>query len=146
VAQSQEERMTDQEQRNLAATVKLYELSGIGDWEGSGTRITDDFFVTEAPGLPFAGVYRGLDGYRALFTTVTGAMDVTGFDIQQMTAGGDWVVVLLDIIARDADGSDLRIPIAEAMRFRGDKCCEIRPYYFDHTLVARAVAAKTAMA
>ena len=33
---------------------------------------TDDFFVTEADPLPFAGVYRGKGALRELFTTVMG--------------------------------------------------------------------------
>jgi len=133
------------EQSNLAAATKLYEVCGAGDWDTAGTLITEDFFVTEAPGLPFEGVYRGLDRYRDLFGKVTTMMDVTGFDLQQMTAGGDWVIVLLDIITRDADGSDLRIALAEAMQFRDGLCCQIKPYYFDPALPARAVAAKAAV-
>lgn len=134
------------EQRNLAAATKLYEVCGVGDWDQVATLITDDFFVTEAPGLPFEGLYQGFERYRDLFRTVGTIMDVTGFDLQQMTAGGDWVVVLLDIVARDGDGSDMRIPLAEGMRFRDGLCCEIRPYYFDPALVHRAVAAKAAVA
>jgi len=134
------------EQSNLAAATKLYEVCGAGDWDTVATLVTGDFFVTEAPGLPFEGVFRGADGFRALFAKVTGVMDVTGFDMQQMTAGGDWVVVLLDIVTRDADGSDLRIPLAEALQFRDGLCCQIKPYYFDQALPARAAAAKAAMA
>lgn len=134
------------EQRNLAAATKLYEVCAIPDWDAVASLITEDFFVTEAAGLPYEGVYRGLDDYRALFTQVTGSMDLVGFDIHQMTAGGDWVVVLLDIVARDTDGSDLRVSLAESMRFRDGLCCEIKPYYFDPAMVNRAVAAKAAMA
>lgn len=138
--------MTDQEQANLAATVRLYEITGRADWEAAAEMLTDDFFVTEAPGLPYEGVFRGRNALRELYIRVMGMMDVTGLDIHQMTVGGDWVVVLLDIVARDTDGGELRLPLAEATRFRDGKVCEIKPYYFDAALPHRAAAAKRAAA
>lgn len=138
--------MTEQERSNLAATVKLYEVTGRADWAAAAEMLTDDFFVTEAPGLPYEGVFRGRAALHDLFVKVMGMMDVTGLDIHQMTAGGDWVVVLLDIVARDENGAELRVSLAEGTRFRGGKVCEIRPYYFDPAVVHRAVAAKRAMA
>ena len=134
--------MTNQEQQNLVATQLLYDATGRGDWDATAAMLTDDFFITEAPGLPFAGVYSGRNALRDLFTKVMGMMEVTGLDLQQMLAGGDWVMVLLDIVAHDTDGSEIRIPIAEGTRFRDGKACEIKPYYFDPALVHRAVAAK----
>lgn len=138
--------MTDQEQANLAATVRLYDMTSRGDWDAAADMLTDDFFVTEAPGLPYAGVFRGKEALRELYTRVMGMMDVTGLDIHQMTVGGDWVVVLLDIVARDAEGGELRLPLAEATRFRDGRACEIRPYYFDASLPHKAVAARRASA
>lgn len=52
------------------------------------------------------------------------------------------MAVLLDMMARDGDGAELRLPLVETMRFRDGKVCEIKPYYFDASLVARAVEAK----
>lgn len=138
--------MATLEETNLAAATKLYEVASAGDWDVIARLITDDFFVTEADSVPFAGVYRGLEGYRQVFATVTGVMDVTGFDLHQMTAGGEWIIVLLDILSRDENGGELRIPLAEAMHFRDGLCCEIKPYYFDPALAHRAVAAKKALA
>ena len=138
--------MGDLEQRNLAAAAKMYEIAGAGDWTTAATLITPDFFVTEATTVPFAGRYEGIEGYRRLFTTLTSVINVTGFDLHQMTAGGDWVVVLLDIVAQDERGAPLPIPLAESLRFRDGLCCEIKPYYFDPALVHRAVAAKKALA
>jgi ketosteroid isomerase-like protein len=134
--------MTDQEQRNLEAARTLYEITGRADWDAAAEQLTDDFVAVEAPGLPYAGVYRGRNALKELYGKVMAMMDVTGLDIHQMAAGGDWVIVLVDIVTRDADGSELRLPLAEAMRFRDGKVCEITPYYFDPALAARAVDAK----
>ena len=138
--------MTDQEQRNLAATVKLYDCTGRADWDAAAEMLTDDLFITEAPGLPYEGIYRGRNALHDLFLKVMASMDVTGLDVQQMAAGDDWVIVLLDIVARDEVGAELRIPLAEGARYRDGKVCEIKPYYFDPALVHRAVAAKRALA
>jgi ketosteroid isomerase-like protein len=139
--------MTSKQERNLNLATTLYEVSGRGDWDAAADMLSDDFFATEAPGLPFAGIYRGKRALEELFGKVMGMMDVTGLDIHQMTAGGDWVIVMIDIVARDSDGSELRLALCEALRFREDGlCCEIKPYYFDATLPAKAVAAKQAMA
>lgn len=134
--------MTEQE-RNLEATKRLYAICAAGDWAAVREMLDADFFVTEAPGLPFEGVYRGKDGLQELYGIVMGMMDLTGMDLVEMTCGGDWVIVLVEMKASDANG-DFRIPLAEGTRLRDGKVCEIKPYYFDHALVHRAVNAKKA--
>lgn len=136
--------MTEQE-RNLEATSRLYAVCAAGDWSAVREMLTDDFFVTEAPGLPYEGVFRGKDGLQHLYGTVMGMMDLAGLELIEMTSGGDWVIVLVEMLAKDADG-DFRIALAEGTRFRDGKVCEIKPYYFDPALVHRAVKAKTAAA
>ena len=78
-----------------------------------------------------------------VYGTVMGMMDSTGMDLIEMTCGGDWVIVLVEIKATDA-GGDFCIALAEGTRFRDGKICEIKPYYFDPALVHRAVNAKKA--
>lgn len=129
------------EEQNLKNTERLYAVCAAGDWDAVRDMLTDDFFVTEAPGLPYEGVFRGRDALRDLYTKVMGMIEVSGLDLIQMTAGGDWVVVLVEMLARDEDG-EFRIPLAEATRFRDGKACEIKPYYFDPALVHRAVRTK----
>ena len=48
----------------------LYAATGAGDWDRAAAMLTDDFFVTEAEGLPMAGVYRGKYALRDLFIKV----------------------------------------------------------------------------
>ncbi len=128
------------EARNIETTRHLYAVCAEGDWDAVSEMLTDDFFVTEAPGLPFAGLYSGKNALRELFTKVMGMMPVEGLDLIEMTAGGDWVIVLVEMKARDADG-EFRIPLAEATRLRDGLVAEIKPYYFDPSLVDRAVRA-----
>ncbi len=132
------------EQRNLAVVQALYAAAGSGDWARAEALLSDDFFIVEADTLPFAGVYRGRGALRELFAQVMGSTGVAGLDVQQFTAGGDRVVVLLDMLL--AGPPQVRVPLAETFRLREGQVCEIRPYYFDPTPICAAVEARRQMA
>ncbi|HEX8446934.1 MAG TPA: nuclear transport factor 2 family protein [Sphingomonas sp.] len=134
-----------QQDHNLNQTRRLYALSAAGDWAAVRDMLDDDFCATEAPGLPYAGTFRGKDGLRALFVLVMGMMAIEAMDLIEMTAGGDWVIVLVTMRARDADGP-FDIELAEATRYRDGRVIELKPFYFDPAAVHRAVAAKCAAA
>lgn len=120
----------------------LYGASGAGDWEKVATMVTDDFFITEADCMPMAGIYRGKDALKQLFSTVMGMIDVAGLDRVQTTAGGDYAVTILSF--RFADPALAPAELCEMFRFRDGKCCEIRPFYFDPAQFTAAVEAKRA--
>ncbi|HZV09376.1 MAG TPA: nuclear transport factor 2 family protein, partial [Novosphingobium sp.] len=102
----------------------------------------DDFFVTEADNLPMAGIYRGRNALKELFTKVMGLMDVAGLERVQTLVGGDYAVTYLSF--RFADPALKSAELCELFRFRDGKCCEIKPFYFDPATVHAAVAAKQA--
>jgi ketosteroid isomerase-like protein len=120
----------------------LYAATGIGDFDRAATMLTDDFFVTEADGLPMAGVYRGRDALRDLYVRVMGMVDVVALDRHALMTGDACAVVHLSI--RLADPTLEPVEVCEMFRFRGNKVCEIRPFYFYPATMMRAVAAKTA--
>jgi len=122
----------------------LYAATGTGDWDKAASMLTEDFFITEADTLPFAGVYRGRNALRALFEQVMGMMDVAGLDRVQTTVGGDYAVCILSF--RFADPALEPAHLCEMFRFRGDKLCEIKPYYFDPRTMVAACEAKRAQA
>jgi ketosteroid isomerase-like protein len=124
------------ELRQLVAA--LYDATGRGDWDAVAAMLTDDFVATEAPGLPFAGEWRGRDGLKRLYQTVIPMLNVQGFDIIETCAGGDHAVTLVDLLLPGDLG---RARVAEMFRFRGHRCCEIRPYYFDPAPVWAAARA-----
>lgn len=131
----------EQEERNLRTVEALYAATGKGDWSTAEAMLTDDFFVTEADTTPFGGVYRGRRALRDLFTHVMSASGVTDLHIQQSTAGGDTVVVLLELVL--GGPPEVRVPLAEVFRLRDGKVCEIKPYYFDPRPLCAAVAARS---
>jgi ketosteroid isomerase-like protein len=130
----------EQEERNLKTIDALYAATGKGDWTTAESMLTEDFFVTEADTTPFAGVYRGRKALHDLYMQVIPAAGVTKLDIQQSTAGGDTVVVLLELLLSGTP--EVRVPLAEIFRLRDGKVCEIKPYYFDPRPMCAAVAAR----
>jgi ketosteroid isomerase-like protein len=132
--------MTAQEMEQFVED--FYGASGCGDWERAAAMVTDDFFITEAAPLPFAGSYRGRHALRELYTKVMGMMDVTRLDRVQTTVGGDFAVTILSF--RFADPALAPAELCELFRFRDGKCCEIKPYYFDPAMIIAACEAKRA--
>jgi ketosteroid isomerase-like protein len=128
------------EERNTKYVEALFAATGSGDWAAAEAMLSSDFFVTEAGTLPFAGVYRGPKALQELFEIVMSAAGVVGLDLHQITAGGDRVVALLDLLLEGTP--PVRVPLAETFRFRDGKVCEIKPYYFDPRPLSDAVAAR----
>lgn len=128
------------EERNIKYVRDLFAATGGGDWNTAESMLTADFLVSEADTLPFAGVYRGPGALQKLFEIVMASAGVVGLDIHEITAGGDRVVALLDLLLEGTPPA--RVPLAETFRFRDGKVCEIRPYYYDPTPIVSAVAAR----
>ena len=119
--------MTDDEKLAIVAT--LYASTGAGDFDTAEGLLTDDFFIIEAEGLPMAGEYRGKTALRGLYAHVFGTLKVADLEPEGMSVGGDYVVNLISFRFENPDLASAQL--AEVFRFRGDKVCEIRPYYFD---------------
>lgn len=130
----------NQEHLNLRVIEALFAATRAGDWPLAESMLTEDFFITEADTLPFAGVYRGRKALHDLFMRVIPAAGVTAMDIQQLTAGGDHVVALVELTLGGPPAAG--VSIAELFRLRDGKVCEIKPYYFDPRPICAAVAAR----
>jgi ketosteroid isomerase-like protein len=127
--------MSEVELRNRQTVMALYEACGRGDWTKAATLMTEDILIREAPTLPFAGEFRGVEAMRELFGKVH-STGVIGTELHQVTAGGDWVVVLVDLLL--AGEPPVRCPLAEAFRLQDGKVSEIVPYYFNADVMVRA--------
>lgn len=119
---------------------RLYAATGAGDWEAAADMLTDDFVAHEADSLPMAGTYRGRDALRELYAKVMGMCDVVALDRIETTVGGDYAVTILSL--RFADPALAHAEICERFRFRDDKCCEIKPFYYDPAPFVAASKAK----
>jgi ketosteroid isomerase-like protein len=132
--------MTMSHDQVLQLVDDLYGATGVGDFDKAEEYLTDDFFITEADTLPFAGVYKGKTALRDLFTKVMGMMDVSGLNRVQTTSGGDYAVTILSF--EFVDPALEPAHLCELFRFRDGKICEIRPYYFDPAPITAACNAK----
>jgi hypothetical protein len=128
-------------ERQLEIVQALYDATAVADWKAAEAHLTDDFVVSEGSQMPFAGVYRGRTGLRDLYTKVMGMMDVTALEVRARLAGDDHVIYLIDMVF--AGDPSTRATLTELFRFRGDKVCEIQPFYFDVAPVIAAVQRNT---
>ncbi len=108
---------------------RMYELMGERNYAALAAYLTEDFFVTEASSLPYAGIYSGPDALRDLADTITASVNITGAKYLDILVGGEFVAVIMEMTLEGDPGPPVRL--SEVLRFRGDKCCEIRPHYFD---------------
>jgi ketosteroid isomerase-like protein len=136
--------MTMSHEQVLQLVDDLYAATDVGDFDKAEEHLTDDFFITEADPLPFAGVYKGRTALRDLYTRVMAMMDVAGLNRVQTTSGGDYAVTILSF--EFADPTLAPAQLCELFRFRDGKVCEIRPYYFDPAAIIAACNAKVELA
>jgi ketosteroid isomerase-like protein len=119
--------VTPEEQLELVEN--HYALNAAGDHAAARELLTDDFFITIPPNMPFAGVYRGKDAFRELIPIVIETIAVTGMTFVATTVGNDYAVEIVEFTLAGHDGPPVQV--LELNRFRGNQICEIRPFYFD---------------
>lgn len=105
----------------------------VGDFDTMATLITPDFVVHEPDGLPYAGDYRGIEGWRTLTGLITAAW--AGFRVERIEYFGetsDSLVVRLFLKGRSRKTEKpFETTVLELWRFRNGLLCEITPHYFD---------------
>ncbi|MGC2654302.1 MAG: nuclear transport factor 2 family protein [Mycobacterium sp.] len=119
--------MTPEEQLELVD--KHYALTAAGDQAAARELLTDDFFITIPPHMPFAGVYRGKDAFRELIPIVVQTIAVTDMTFVATTVGNGYAVEIVEFTLAGDDGPPVQV--LELNLFRGNQICEIRPFYSD---------------
>ena len=93
----------------------------------------DPEVVVHEPGsLPYAGDWRGLDDVAALIRLMGETWSQMTLEGLVAVRDGDLVFLscTLRLVSR-ATGRSIEQPFAEALRFRGGRLLEGRPFYFD---------------
>jgi hypothetical protein len=119
--------MTSEEQHQLVDD--HYSLNAAGNFVAARGPLTDDFFITIPPRMPFSGVYIGKDAFRELAPTVIEAVAVADMKFVATTVGDGCAVEIVEFTLAGYDGPPVQV--AELIQFRDDKICEICPFYFD---------------
>jgi uncharacterized protein len=92
----------------------------------------DDVELHEADSLPYGGVYKGIEAFKKGIGIMFDAWSDLEFHIEQFTAGGDLVIIYMQLRATGkTTGKTFSFPVAEVWRFRDGKVVEMRPIYWD---------------
>lgn len=81
---------------NLEVVRRIYEMFAADDEDGMRALLADDFeWEFYGPrSIPWAGKYRGVEGFDAFFANVRGVVEVEHFEPREFISAGDRVVVL----------------------------------------------------
>ncbi|WP_374943778.1 nuclear transport factor 2 family protein [Sphingomonas sp.] len=119
--------MTREEQADLVR--RHYALGAAGDHAAARELLTDDFVITIPDFMPFGGTYRGKDAFLELIPKVRAMAAVAAIKPIATSFGSDHAVEIVEFTLVGYDGPPPQV--AELIRFRGDRICEIRPFYSD---------------
>lgn len=120
----------------IEITKQLYDFAIASDWDGFRKHIHPDFAVIESEGVPYAGNYKGVDGFQELVHTVFTYFDKLEIEATHYMEGDDHVVVIVSISGKGKNtGKAFESNLLELFRFKDNKVIEIRPYYWDQQLI-----------
>lgn len=123
-------------EENIALAQSVYDCGFASDWATLETLLCDDFEIVEPAGLSFGGAYRGKNALERVFGSVLGALQPRDVNFKSMTANGDQVVSLLDLVFDGNDG-DFVMPVAELFVIEAGKVKRMLPYFYDTAVLDR---------
>jgi ketosteroid isomerase-like protein len=131
--------MTPSEQ--IAMVREMYGALGAQNFEVFASCIHADFAVVEAPSLPFAGTFAGMEGFSELVGKVFSMFSTFDPQITAISAGDDKVMVWVEMTLTAANtGKTTQMPMIEVFTFKEDKVVEIRPFYYDTDAIKAILA------
>lgn len=117
----------------LAVVQKIYGSVADGDLVSAAMLVAPEFVAIQASALPFAGTWRGTDGFAAMGAAIYTAWPDFAVVPQRFFADDDVVLVLARV--RGAGGK-LDQPMIESWRVADGRAVECRPFYFDAAAAA----------
>jgi uncharacterized protein len=133
--------MGTQEDANIAVVKRFYQYLADNDRDGAYANVlAEDCVLHETGVLPYGGVYRGRELMKQTLAGVIAGFDDFACEIRNYLAGGDEVVVHLEIsgVGR-ISRKPFKVPIMELWRIRGGKVVELRPFLYDAAAIADAL-------
>lgn len=111
----------------------------VGDKATLAEMVHAEFELVEPTGVPYEGVFRGLDGWRKLARAVVEAWE--DFRVEPIAFPGeskDTFVVHLRLSGRSRKtGRPFDMSVLEMWSFKDGKLIGISPHYFDTHLLAK---------
>ena len=123
---------TDETELNRKVVSQLLDAIHTMDVAGVLDLFDPAVVMHEPPNLPFSGVYHGVEGIAELMGKLLPVVNLSGVEVETMTAGADWVILLTHIPLQTGDA---RIDLSECFRLADGKIVEIRVFYWDTTVI-----------
>lgn len=99
--------------------------------------------MTEAPSLPFGGVYEGVAGAQQLYGRMFETWDDMKIVVEKLFDGDDQVVAKLRLTGRSrATGRSVDMELLELWTLRDGKVVSLVPFYWDAGEIGRITQAK----
>lgn len=103
--------------------------------------LSPDVEVIEAESLPYAGVYRGHDGFRELARTMKAIWEfLPGKSFEFVGSGNRVVVLTLGRAVARATGREVEWRLSEVCTLADGLITEVRPFYWDTAAISAAVS------
>lgn len=133
---------TEIQKKNIAMMQTALKNAFAGNFDVLKPLIADDFVIYEAEGLPFGGVFRGMEGYvkcmkgiESFFTNKTLAPP------EFVPAGDSRVLMITELDAEiTKNGQHVKMPSVSIWDFKNGKIAVVRPFFFDTKKVADLAA------
>jgi ketosteroid isomerase-like protein len=105
-----------------------------GDKNGIKAALADDFILHQSKGQPYAGVYRGAEGFLSAFDKLksTYAIEALSEVGAYWSADPDHAIFEFEMGGRiSATGQPFKASILEHWAFKSGKLASIMPYWFE---------------
>ena len=111
-----------------------------GDRATLEAMVHPDFTLEEAAGLPYAGVYRGVDGMFGLMKALDETWSKFRLKVLEFPCSDENAMVVRLAVwgTLRKTGNDFSTTAMELWRFKDGKLIEIVPYYLDTHMLAKA--------
>ncbi len=133
---------TEIQKKNIQTVRTALKNAFAGDFEVLKPLIADDFTIYEAEGLPFGGVFRGMEGYVKCMQGIDGFFTDKVLSPPDFVPDGDSRVVMISEIdgkiARN--GQPVKMPTVSLWDFKDGKIAVVRPFFHDTKKVADLAA------
>ena len=120
----------------IKITERLYASAVAEDWEEFEKYLHPDFVIRESAALPYAGTYRGVQGFRDVVRTVFTRFQRLEAEPGNYMEGDDYVAAIVMLRGKGKlTGRNFETSVVELFRFEDGKVIEILPYYWDQQLI-----------
>jgi|GEM_PF-874801 len=110
------------------------------NWQAVAAFIDPEFVLYQADSLPFGGVWRGPDGFKAWMKVMADNFTSFGGRDPRIIVGGDTVIIVLTLVGEARKtGQHFEMPLAQVIKIRNGRLLEVRPFYWDTAAASKAL-------